>query len=90
MRIKLLMLLLFICLITDAQSIFNKESVKAILDRVNNYRYVNSWKEFDDSRIRGTCCTGVMGCYKATGEKKYLEQCDTWGKAKLAYTFFKT
>ena len=71
---------LFVNIIANAQSVYNKESVKGIMDRVNNYQQENPWQEFDDNWIRGTYYTGVMACYQATGDKKYLEQCDALGK----------
>ena len=71
---------LFVNIIANAQSVYNKESVKGIMDRVNKYQQENPWQEFDDNWIRGTYYTGVMACYQATGDKKYLEQCDALGK----------
>ena len=71
--------LLFITLTGNAQSVFDKQSVKAIMDKVNNYQFEHPWREFDDNWIRGTYYTGVMACYQATGDKKYLGQCDAWG-----------
>jgi len=79
MRILLVLSALSFCLIADAQSLFDKESVKAVMDKVNSYQLENPWKEFDDNWIRGTYYTGVMACYQATGDKKYLEQCDALG-----------
>ncbi len=79
MRSLYLSLFLFTCLITNAQSVFDKESVKSVMDKVNKYQFENPWQEFDDNWIRGTYYTGVMACYQATGDKKYLEQCDALG-----------
>lgn len=80
MRILFTTLLLLTTLIINAQSVYDKESVKAIMDKVNKYQLENPWTEFDDNWKRGTYYTGVMACYQATGDKKYLEQCDAWGK----------
>ncbi len=67
---------------TSAQDdILSKSSVKAIIDKVNDYQYANPWREFDDNWIRGTYYTGVMACYQATGDKKLLDQCNAWGEA---------
>jgi unsaturated rhamnogalacturonyl hydrolase len=79
MRTFFAIFLLLTSFIADSQSLFDKESVKAIMDRVNKYQFENPWKEFDDNWIRGTYYTGVMACYQATGDKKYLEQCDALG-----------
>jgi unsaturated rhamnogalacturonyl hydrolase len=79
MKILFVLFLLFVSLIADAQSIYDKESVKAIMDKVNRYQLANPWKEFDDNWIRGTYYAGVMACYQATGDKKFLEQCDALG-----------
>lgn len=76
---RLLVLLLFVCGIADAQSLYDKESVKSIMDKVNEYQLEHPWKEFDDNWIRGTYYTGVMACYQATGDKKYLDQCNALG-----------
>jgi rhamnogalacturonyl hydrolase YesR len=64
----------------NTQSIFKKETVQQLMDKVNNYQLNNPWKEFDDNWIRGTYYTGVMACYQATGDKKLLKQCEAWGK----------
>lgn len=64
---------------SSAQSVCDKASVKEIMDRVNTYQYQNPWTEFDDNWIRGTYYTGVMACYQATGDKKYLKQCNDLG-----------
>ncbi|MDR2762720.1 MAG: glycoside hydrolase family 88 protein [Planctomycetaceae bacterium] len=63
-----------------AQSIFDKESVKSIMDKVNRYQVEHPHAQYDDNWIRGTYYTGVMSCYLATGDEKYLEQCDAIGK----------
>ena len=73
---------LFCTLTISAQDdIYSKSSIKAIIDKVNNYQFANPWREFDDNWIRGTYYTGVMACYQATGDKKLLEQCDALGNA---------
>ncbi len=77
---NIIILLLMINIIASAQSVYDKESIKAIMDKVNKYQFENPWKEFDNNWIRGTYYTGVMACYQATGDKKYLEQCDALGR----------
>lgn len=72
--------LLLLSIVINAQPVFDKESVKSIMDKVNKYQLENPWTEFDDNWIRGTYYTGVMACYQATGDKKYLEQCDALGE----------
>lgn len=71
--------LLLATVASHSQSLFDKGSVKAIMDRVNKYQFEHPWKEFDDNWIRGTYYTGVMACYQSTGNKKYLDQCDALG-----------
>lgn len=84
-------LLLLSALITGAQSVFDKHSVKAVMDKVNKYQYENPWKEFDDNWIRGTYYTGVMACYFATSDEAYLNQCEAfcnslkWKLPRLPY-----
>lgn len=60
--------------------ISSKTYIKSIMDKVNNYRYTHPWRENDDNWIRGTYYTGVMAAYQATGDKKYLQQCNAWGE----------
>jgi rhamnogalacturonyl hydrolase YesR len=50
------------------------------MDRVNQYQYTHPWTENDDNWIRGTYYTGVMACYQATKDGKYLSQCSAWGE----------
>ncbi|MEX2234777.1 MAG: glycoside hydrolase family 88 protein [Cyclobacteriaceae bacterium] len=75
----LVFLFFFLCQIANGQSIYDKKSVKSIMDKVNNYQLANPWTDFDDNWIRGTYYTGVMACYQATGDKKFLDQCDSLG-----------
>ena len=63
-----------------AQSVFDKTSVKAVMDKVNHYQYTHPWQEFDDNWIRGTYYAGVMACYQATGDMAYLNQCNALGE----------
>jgi rhamnogalacturonyl hydrolase YesR len=51
------------------------------MDKVNQYQLTHPHQKFDDNWIRGTYYTGVMACYQATGDKKYLAQCDSLGEA---------
>lgn len=71
--------LMLISSVVNAQSVYDKESIKTIIEKVNKYQLENPWTEFDDNWIRGTYYTGVMACYQSTGDKKYLEQCDALG-----------
>ena len=75
------MLLFFLSayLIVNAQSITDKANIKSVMDKVNNYQLMNLSKGADYNWVRGTYYTGVMACYQATGDKKYLEQCVKWG-----------
>ena len=59
---------------SNAQSIFEKETVKQLMDKVNTYQLNNPWKVYDDNWIRGTYYAGVMACYFATGDEAYLKQ----------------
>lgn len=76
MKIYFILLLLLVFRIVGAQSVFDKQSIKNIMDKVNNYQYNNPWREFDDNWIRGTYYTGVMACFNSTGDKTYLKQCE--------------
>jgi rhamnogalacturonyl hydrolase YesR len=62
------------------EDIYTKAFIKTIIEKVNNYQYTHPWTENDDNWIRGTYYTGVMAAYQATGEKKYLQQCNAWGE----------
>jgi rhamnogalacturonyl hydrolase YesR len=59
--------------------VFDKQYVKNIMDKVNQYQLTHPHTTFDDNWIRGTYYAGVMACYQATGDKKYIEQCDALG-----------
>lgn len=62
------------------ENIYSKAFIKSIMDKVNTYQYTHPWQEFDDNWIRGTYYTGVMAVYQATGDKKYIQQCNEWGE----------
>lgn len=62
------------------ENLYSKAFIKSIMDKVNTYQYTHPWREFDDNWIRGTYYTGVMAVYQATGDKKYLQQCDAFGE----------
>jgi rhamnogalacturonyl hydrolase YesR len=64
----------------SVQSVFDKDSVKEIMDKVNRYQLEHPYAKYDDNWIRGTYYAGVMACYQKTGDKTYLEQCDMLGK----------
>ncbi|MDR2641194.1 MAG: hypothetical protein LBC74_00205, partial [Planctomycetaceae bacterium] len=51
-------------------NIFDKQYIKNIMDKVNQYQLAHPHQKFDDNWIRGTYYTGVMACYQATGDKK--------------------
>jgi rhamnogalacturonyl hydrolase YesR len=67
-------------LAASAQSVHDKPAIKSIMDKVNNYQLAHPHAKYDDNWIRGTYYAGVMACYQATGDKKYLEQCDALGR----------
>jgi len=77
--LNIMVISLFLPVQSQSQDIFSDEFVRAIIDRVNNYQLDHPWTEYDDNWIRGTYYTGVMACYQATLDKKYLKQCDKWG-----------
>ena len=54
--------------------------IKSIIDQVNGYQFSHPWTKTDDNWIRGTYYTGVMAIYQATGDEKYLQQCNAWGQ----------
>jgi len=74
--IKFFIIALVVNSTLHAQSIFDKKEIKSIIDKVNTYQLNNPWRAYDDNWIRGTYYTGVMACYRATGDEAYLEQCD--------------
>jgi rhamnogalacturonyl hydrolase YesR len=79
----LLGLLLSITFSTYAQSpdYTSPDQILKILHKTNDYQYDNPWTEDDDYNwIRGTYYTGVMAAYQATGDKKFLDQCNKWGE----------
>jgi len=78
---KKIMLLLFVsaCISVNAQSVTDKASIKSVIDKVNSYQLANLSKNADYNWVRGTYYIGVMACYQVTGNKKYLEQCESWG-----------
>lgn len=75
---KKTLLLFYIAIIaissSNAQSIFKKEAVKQIMDKVNTYQLNNPWQEYDDNWICGTYYAGVIACYLATDDEAYLKQ----------------
>jgi unsaturated rhamnogalacturonyl hydrolase len=75
-----IILLLVSYVSSTAQDIFSKDFIKSLINRVNNYQFTHPWTEHDDNWIRGTYYTGVMACYQATKDIRYLQQCDSWGK----------
>ena len=62
------------------EEIYCKKFIHNLMNRVNEYQLTHPWKETDDNWIRGTYYTGVMAAYQATGEIKYLQQCNAWGE----------
>lgn len=66
--------------VSAQETIYSKHYIKTIIEKVNNYQYSHPWTENDDNWIRGTYYTGVMAAYQATGDRKYLEQCNAWGE----------
>ena len=74
-KLVLIFIMALYCVVnTNAQTIFEKETVKQLMDKVNTYQLNNPWAEYDDNWIRGTYYTGVMACYFATGDEAYLKQ----------------
>jgi len=83
MKFKTLMSGLILLIFTNLQAqenIYSKTFIYSIIAKVNNWQYNNPWKETDDNWIRGTYYTGVMACYKSTGDEKLFEQCNAWGE----------
>jgi unsaturated rhamnogalacturonyl hydrolase len=65
----------------NSQSIYDKSSIKSIMNKVIAYQNRNPWTdEADYDWIRGTYYTGIMACYQATADKKFLDQCIEWGE----------
>jgi len=65
--------------INENNVIYSKNFIRGIIEKVNSYQYTHPWTEKDRGWKRGVYYTGVMACYQATGNKKYLDQCDAWG-----------
>jgi unsaturated rhamnogalacturonyl hydrolase len=69
---------------------FAPDSIKSIMRKVAKY----SFKEWgggtaaglDRDWSRGTIMTGIMGVYRTTGEKQWLDSVDNWG-TKWAWTW---
>ncbi|MGK7397308.1 MAG: glycoside hydrolase family 88/105 protein [Candidatus Cyclobacteriaceae bacterium M3_2C_046] len=76
----LIAVLYFKSSIIAQDNIYSTPYIKNIINKTNDYQYNHPWKETDDNWIRGTYYTGVMAAYKATGDKRYLEQCNDWGE----------
>lgn len=77
MKIVVLILITFVTVfISNAQSLFEKKTVKQLIDKVNTYQLKNPWKDYDDNWIRGTYYAGIMACYDATGDESYINQCN--------------
>ena len=80
MRILFFLLIVSACIKVNGQSVNDKASIRLVMDKVNTYQLKHPWTDSADYNwIRGTWYTGVMACYQATGDKKYLEQCEKWG-----------
>jgi unsaturated rhamnogalacturonyl hydrolase len=62
------------------EDIYSKAYIKTLMYKVNNYQINNPLAGNDDIWIRGTYYTGVMAAYQATGNMKYLNQCNAWGR----------
>lgn len=69
-----------------AQTIDDKEAIKAVMDKVNKYQHENPFRpEADDINnpignwTRAVYYIGVMAGYQATGDINYLKQCDDYG-----------
>jgi unsaturated rhamnogalacturonyl hydrolase len=83
MRKVVVFLIVGVCIALSAigqDDIFSIHFIQEIAGKVNKYQLDHPWREKDDNWIRGTYYTGVMAVYRATGDKKYLNQCNAWGE----------
>jgi len=65
----------------QSQDIFDKETIKELMTRTNQYQLNHPWQEYDDNWIRGTYYAGLMACYLATQDEAYLKQSDALSTA---------
>ena len=70
--ISFLLITVFIGSVGQAQAIFDRETIKELMDRTNNYQFNHPWREYDDNWIRGTYYAGLMACLLATQDEAYL------------------
>ncbi len=62
------------------QSSFREDDILSLMRRVNDYTLTHPYRETDRNWIRGTWYSGVMEAYRATGDKRYLEQAQAWAE----------
>lgn len=63
-----------------AEKVYTKDSILAVMRRVRDYQVAHPWKATDRNWIRATYYTGVMGLYRASGDKEILNQALRWAE----------
>ncbi len=65
---------------SGATEIFAREQIVDVMRRVHDYQLAHPWKPTDRNWIRATYYTGVMGLYRATGDRQILDQAVRWAE----------
>jgi len=58
----------------------SRESIIAVMNKVNDYTFAHPYKKDDRNWIRATYYTGVMALYETTGNSKILDQAMGWAE----------
>jgi len=59
---------------------FEKETIKALADRVRTYQIDQGLRFKNQHWVRGTYYAGLMGMYQSTSNTAYLDDCMEWGE----------
>ena len=59
---------------------FEKETIKALADRVRTYQIDQGLRFKNQHWVRGTYYAGLMAMYESTSDRAYLDDCMEWGK----------
>lgn len=65
---------------TTVDTIYSRERIIALLNRVNDYTRTHPYQARDRGWIRATYYTGVMALYETTQDPKILDQVMRWAK----------
>ncbi len=64
----------------NAEAVFTREAIVDVMRRVRDYQLAHPWKQTDRNWIRATYYTGLMGLYRTTGDRQYLDQAVGWAE----------